>query len=261
MNIASKPGLPPSSSRTQPSAAPPKPAPTATDNPQAPALQKAATQDGFEESRASRKPRWEPFTPVIRQSQRDNCGAAVATMLARSMGKGQDRTNEQLMNRFESRFTDGKGTTPAQLGSMLADQGIEVSGSTHRFSPYWIKKTLSEGGKLVAMVDSNLISPKHPQKAGSAHWVVIDGFDGKNSYRIKDPGRGTGYWIQTGRLAQAINSGWRNYGGGGMLMVRTASEGTDTATLRALNEKNCVAVGTKPGIGSNTSTLGRESAS
>jgi len=261
MNIASKPGLPPSSPRTQPSTAPSKSSPTATAHPQEPALQKAGTQDGFEASRASRRPRWDSFTPVIRQSQRDNCGAAVATMLARNLGKGEGRTDEQLMNRFESRFTNGKGTTPAQMGGMLADQGIEVSGSTHRFSPYWIQKTLSEGGKLVAMVDSNLISPKHPQKPGSAHWVVIDGFDGKNSYRIKDPGRGTGYWIQTRRLAQAINSGWRNYGGGGMLMVRTASQGMDRATLSELNEKNCGAVGTKPGIGSNTSTMGRESAS
>lgn len=259
MNVASKPGLPPSSSRTQPSATPTKAAPTA--NPQATALRKQATPDGFEASRASRKPSWEPFTPVIRQSQRDNCGAAVATMLARSLGKGEGRTDEQLMNRFESRFTDGKGTTPAQMGGMLADQGIEVSGSKNRFSPHWIQKTLSEGGKIVAMVDSNLISPKHPQKAGSAHWVVIDGFDGKNSYRIKDPGRGTGYWIQTARLAQAINSGWRNYGGGGMLMVRAASQGTDTARLRELNGKNCGAVGNKPGIGSNTSSMGRESAS
>lgn len=260
MNITSKPGTLPSLSQPQQSTAATKPAPEAAASALTPAAQNPAMPgDSFEPP--SNKARWNVFTPIIRQSQQDNCGAAVATMLARSMGKGQALTDERLMNRFESQFTNGKGTTPEQMSRMLADQGIEVFGGTHRFSPYWIKKTLSEGGKIVAMVDSNFISPKHPQKPGNAHWVVIDGFDGENSYRIKDPGRGTAYWIQTGRLTQAINSGWGNYGGGGMLMVRTASPGTSPDTLAEQNLKHHGKLGDKPGIGSNTSALGRESSS
>jgi len=260
MNITSKPGTLPLLSQPQQSPASPKPALGAAASPPAPVAQNPARpQDSFEAAPAQR--RWNDFTPVIRQHQRDNCGAAVAAMLARSMGTAPRQTNEQLMNRLESRFTDGKGTTPAQMGTMLADQGIEVLGSKARFSRSSIEQALSAGMKIVAMVDSNLISPKHPQKPGNPHWVVIDGFDGENSFRIKDPGRGTGYWIQTRRLTEAMNSGRKTFDGGGMMMIRTASTQADPATLAERNATYATKLGTKPGIGSNTSALGRESSS
>ncbi len=272
MNVTSKFAIPPQLPPTQERTAPAKPAPTASA--QAPVTPKASRQDSFQTATPAPRPPadasfdaqvkqggWSQFTPVFRQSQQDNCGPAVAAMLVSSLGQAGDKTPEQLMNGFEAQYTNGAGTTPEQMGQMLAGQGVEVTRGAAKLDRDALDAALRAGHKVVALVDSNLISPKHPQAPGSAHWVVIDGMDGKNSYRIKDPGRGTGYWIQLPRLTHAMNSGWSSYGGGGMLVVRATNQNASEQALAQENSKHSGTLGDEPGIGSNSASLGRESAS
>jgi hypothetical protein len=199
--------------------------------------------------------------PVIKQSTDTNCGPAAAIMAAGSRGRLNGVSDDQRMQQLESQFTDGKGTTAKQMGEMLGSEGMAVSQAAFKFDQYTVDETLKKGGKLVAMVDSNQITPgADPQKTGGAHWVVIDGKDDKGNYTVKDPATGSSYGVDFNHLTNAVDNGWWKHNGGGMLLVEDAKGTTSGAALAKENADKTVPLSNKPGIGSNAEkSFGRES--
>ncbi|GMU06606.1 papain-like cysteine protease family protein [Corallococcus caeni] len=205
---------------------------------------------------------WSQQTPVLRQTDATNCGATAAAMLVRANGGGQGQTDAQLVQSLESRYSDSKGTTPDQMGQMLAGQGFEVTRGAANFDRDALNAALDSGKKAVAMVDSNLIQPgaSGNTPAGSAHWVEIDGKNAQGQYRIHDPATGDKYDVDLQHLTQAMNSGWDSFHGGGMLIVNP--QGGDAGALAAANANHSATLGDSSGIGSKNNSFGsRESGS
>ncbi|WP_434299154.1 hypothetical protein [Corallococcus exiguus] len=205
---------------------------------------------------------WAQQTPVLRQTDATNCGATAAAMLVRANGGGQGQTDAQLVQSLESRYSDSKGTTPDQMGQMLAGQGFEVTRGASQFDRDALNAALDSGKKAVALVDSNRIQPgaSGDTSAGSAHWVEIDGKNAQGQYRIQDPASGSSYDVDLQHLTQAMNSGWDSFNGGGMLIVNP--QGGDAGALAAANANHSATLGDSSGIGSKNSSFGsRESGS
>ncbi|NEJ54561.1 hypothetical protein GR213_35405, partial [Rhizobium leguminosarum] len=66
---------------------------------------------------------------VVKQTNQNDCGAAVAVMLGKEIGtsKTQPASDKDKMSALESRFTQGQGTSPHELSNMLANQGTKVT--------------------------------------------------------------------------------------------------------------------------------------
>jgi len=245
-----------------PAAAPASPPPSAPP---------ASFTDGFEQA-SSRQQEWAAkfsagalqasgSAPVLRQTSDDNCGATAALMAAGSRGKTAGVSDAQRVQELESAFTDGKGTTPQQLAKMLGHEGMAVNQAAFKFDQYTVDETLKKGGKLLAMVDSNQITPgADPQKAGGAHWVVIDGKDDQGNYTVKDPATGSSYGVDFNHLSSAVDNGWWKHNGGGMLLVEDAKGATSGAALAQENASKTVPLADTKGGGSNAEkSFGRES--
>jgi predicted double-glycine peptidase len=206
------------------------------------------------------KERWATSTPVLQQTEDVNCGAATAAMLVRAKAGDAARSDAQLMDELGSKFASQEGTTPQQLARMLAHEGIEVKRSSSTLDKGALEGALHNGGKAVAMVDSNRISPGGTTKpTGNAHWVLIDGMDEKGSYLVKDPSRATSYFVKADELDKAMSSGRETHQGGGMLLVENTTSQMPEPVLAEEGAKKAEALGKKPGIGSNTQGFGRES--
>ncbi|RYZ38516.1 MAG: hypothetical protein EOO71_23695 [Myxococcaceae bacterium] len=205
---------------------------------------------------------WTQPTPVIPQTDPTNCGPATAAMLVRAAGGGEGQTDAQLVKGLESKYASSQGTTPDQMGDMLAGQGFEVTRGASNFDRDALNTALDQGKKAVALVDSNRIqSGAAGDKAGgSAHWVEIDGKDAQGQYRINDSASGKSYSVGLEQLTKAMNTGWDSFNGGGMLIVQP--KGGDTASLTHENQNHSGTLGKTPGIGSKSSAAGtRESGS
>ncbi|MCY1043019.1 hypothetical protein OV208_16990 [Corallococcus sp. bb12-1] len=205
---------------------------------------------------------WTQPTPVIPQTDPTNCGPATAAMLVRAAGGGQGQTDAELVKGLESKYANSQGTTPDQMGDMLAGQGFEVTRGASNFDRDALNTALAQGKKAVALVDSNLIQSgaEGGKAGGSAHWVEIDGKDAQGNYRINDSASGKSYSAGLQQLTDAMNTGWDSFNGGGMLIVQP--KGGDTAALTHENENHSGTLGKTPGIGSKASAAGtRESGS
>lgn len=204
---------------------------------------------------------WKRAMPVLRQTQPDNCGAAVAAMLIRAAERRPALSTAELMKRLEERHTDGNGTTPGQLTRMLGGQGFKVTRGANQFDMVALENALRGGHKVLAQVDSNLVFPGTASRGpGASHWVAIDGMDSKGRYLVKDPARGQSYYVDLHPLTRAVNARPHADQGGGMLVVESAI-GTSRRDLWEEGAKHCGHLGNTPGIGSRTSLLGRESGS
>jgi hypothetical protein len=195
---------------------------------------------------------------VIKQTSDDNCGPAAALMAAGVKAGG---SAEQKMAELEAKFTDGKGTSAQQMSQMLAHEGVAVNQGHYKYDQHTVDQTLSKGGKMLALVDSNQINPgANQQEAGSAHWVLVDGKDSQGNYKVKDPATGTAYDIDFSKLSNAVDQNWIQNQAGGMLLVEDAGAGAG-AGLAARNA--AMVTTTPPGDGGGSkgekSTGGRES--
>jgi hypothetical protein len=229
---------------------------------QGPDLSKMEEAPSISDRPASGAKGWTQPTPVMQQTDATNCGATAAAMLVRAAGGGQGQTDAELVKGLESKYSDAKGTTPDQMGQMLAGQGFEVTRGAANLDRDALNGALDSGKKAVALVDSNLIQPGTGANApgGSAHWVEIDGRDAQGNYRVNDPATGSSYDVGLHQLTNAMNSGWSSFDGGGMLIVQPGS--TDAASLTNTNANHSGTLGDSSGIGSKNSAAGsRESGS
>ena len=204
---------------------------------------------------------WKSIAPVIQQTSETDCGAAAAAMLTRAKGGRKGLSDKQLVKDLSTRFSSQEGTTPKQLSTMLASQGIKVKKGTSELNKGALDRTLNTGGKAVAMVDSNKIVPGGDGKpAGKAHWVVIDGMDDKGRYMVKDPSKASSYFVKADTLAKAVESTRETNQAGGMLLVEnTRAEAPNKQALAEEGMKKAEVLGDTPGTGSNTRRFGRES--
>ncbi|MFY0564841.1 cysteine peptidase family C39 domain-containing protein [Archangium lansingense] len=206
------------------------------------------------------KGKWGSSTPVLQQTEDANCGAATVAMLTKAKGGKEAVSDAQLMDELDSRFATKEGTTPKQLSDMLAHEGMAVKRGDSKLDKGALDGALKNGGKAVAMVDSNEISTKgNAKEAGKAHWVVIDGMDDKGRYMVKDPGNGSSYFVKPEELNKAMDSGRSQHQAGGMLIVENAQDTAPESVLAQESGKNVEALGTTPGGGSKSSRFGRES--
>ncbi len=211
---------------------------------------------------ALEKGKWSSSTPVLQQTEDANCGAAAVAMLSKSKGGKEAVADEQLMGELSSRFATKEGTTPKQLAHMLANEGIAVKrGATH-LDKDALDGALQNGGKAVAMVDSNEITAPvrgGAKEPGKAHWVVIDGMDDQGRYMVKDPGTASSYFVKADELNKAIDSGRNQHQAGGMLIVENAQDAAPAPVLAEEATRNAEALGNTPGGGSMAWRFGRES--
>lgn len=205
------------------------------------------------------KGKWTSATPVLKQTEDANCGAAAVTMLTKAKGGKEAVSDEQLMGELGSRFATKEGTTPKQMANMLANEGIAVKRGTTGLDKGALEGTLKSGGKAVAMVDSSEITARGEQAPGKAHWVVIDGMDDKGRFMVKDPGSASSYFVKGEDLNKAIDSGRNKHQVGGVLLVENAQTPAPAPVLAQEAEKNAEALGNAPGGGSMSWRFGRES--
>jgi hypothetical protein len=174
--------------------------------------------------------------------------------------KGKWSSATQLMDELGSRYGTKDGTTPKQMASMLANEGIAVKGSTTAVDKNALEGTLKSGGKAVAMVDSNEISTKGSAQApGKAHWVVIDGMDDQGRFMVKDPGSASSYFVKGEELNKAIDTGRNAHQSGGVLLLENAQTPAPEPVAAQEAEKTAEALGNTPGGGSMAWRFGRES--
>ncbi len=215
--------------------------------------------DGFDPAAAQRAQQ-QSSQGVLKQMTLDDCGPAAVLMAAGFKGSGVAAA--QRMADLQSKFTDGGGTNAEQLSQMLAHEGVAVKQAAFKYDQYTVDQSLSNGGKMLAMVDSNQLTPgENKQEAGSPHWVVIDGKDSQGNYTVKDPATGSAYNVDFNTLSNAVDHGWWNHQGGGMLLVEPAQ---GAAAGAGLAQRNAAATASNPrgdGDGSkgDMASAGRES--
>ncbi|WP_223643434.1 hypothetical protein [Corallococcus sp. EGB] len=199
---------------------------------------------------------------VLKQTNQNNCGAAVAVMLGNEIGssKTQPTSNKEKMDALESRFTQGQGTSPHELSNMLANQGAKVTQTSAKLDTKALDEALARGGKGAVMVDSCLVDPTtKPGETGRAHWVSVEGKDDQGRYLLKDPSTGSKIPVDAQRLADSMEISWNQHQGGGMMIVESA-QGMSEAQAAQEGGLKAVALGNTDGGGSRAmSNFGRES--
>jgi hypothetical protein len=202
---------------------------------------------------------WNQSTPVVEQQTSDTCGAAVVAMLGGSKTPESLQDPAQYMKDLAKVGSDGKtGTTPQEMASMLAHEGIGVTQGVKNFDQRLLDSTLEKGNKAVALVDSNEILPNGGGKGPSApHWVVIDGKDDQGNYLVRDPATGRSDYLPASQLKDAVDTSWKKHGGGGMLAVKNSPDVSEEL-LQARNSNRAAALGKKGGIGSASKTTSTE---
>ncbi len=202
----------------------------------------------------------EGASDVVKQTKDANCGAAVATLLSPTAGKDA-ASAAQKMDSLESRFTDGGGTTPAELAKMLAHENLEVKKGTSNFDMPSVDEALSRGQQVVVQLDTNRLATGQDTKvAGGSHWVVVDGKDDQGNYQVKDTNNGSKYSVSGQQIADAVGSAWELHKGGGMLVVGTPQVAMDESTLVEKANLHTSVLGDTDGGGSRARTsFGRES--
>lgn len=199
---------------------------------------------------------------VLKQTKQTNCGAAVAVMLGNDLGTGktQSVSDTQKMDALESRFTDGKGTSPHELSNMLANQGLKVTQTSAGLDKDSLDATLARGGKAAVMVDSCLVDPTTKEgETGLAHWVSVEGKDDQGRYLLKDPSTGTRIPVDAQRLADSMEISWAKHQGGGMMLVENAN-GIGEPQAAAESGQKVASMGNTDGVGSRAqANFGRES--
>jgi len=195
---------------------------------------------------------------TVRQDTATDCGAAAVATLVRGAGKEKRKTDGQVMDALDKKFGGGKaGTTPDQIKDMLAHEGFEVERGASNFDQVALDAALARGDKALALVDSKKVRPGDSQAQGAPHWVVVSGSDGKGNYHVQDPADGSSYDVGLNDLANAVNSGWNSYGGGGMLMVHDGGHASAGA-IEQESAKHAGALGDTGGIGSNAKSFNIE---
>ncbi|RKH46498.1 hypothetical protein [Corallococcus llansteffanensis] len=199
---------------------------------------------------------------VLKQTKQTNCGAAVAVMLSKDLGTGktQSVSDTQKMDALESRFTDGKGTSPHELSNMLANQGLKVTQTSAGLDKDSLDQALARGGKAAVMVDSCLVDPTTKEgETGLAHWVSVEGKDDQGRYLLKDPSTGTRIPVDAQRLADSMQISWAKHQGGGMMLVENAN-GIGEPQAAAESGQKVASMGNTDGVGSRAqANFGRES--
>ncbi|WNG38728.1 hypothetical protein F0U61_37450 [Archangium violaceum] len=173
----------------------------------------------------------EGATPQTYRNGVYNCAGAVAATVARALGTRQDQTDADLINDLSRDRTSSKGTTAADMTSMLKEVGAKVDGKviTGRYTDNRLNSLLAKGDKVVAQVGvRNESTGKY-----DPHYVLIDGKDKKGNYIIKDPLKGT-YSATAQQLRSAVNHA---PGAGGVLIpIKPADEGVAKAAEKSAKE-------------------------
>lgn len=173
----------------------------------------------------------EGATPQTYRNGVYNCAGAVAATVARALGTRQDQSDADLINDLSRDRTSSKGTTAADMTSMLKEVGAKVDGKviTGRYTDNRLDSLLAKGDKVVAQVGvRNESTGKY-----DPHYVLIDGKDKKGNYVIKDPMKGT-YSATAQQLRTAVNHA---PGAGGVLIpIKPADEGVAKAAEKSAKE-------------------------
>jgi predicted double-glycine peptidase len=199
---------------------------------------------------------------VVQQATDTDCGAAAVATLTSSKTDKPSASSKDVMDDLSTHFSSAAGTTPKQLAGMLAHEGLEVTHSEDSLDHDALSSTLKDGGKGLALVDSNAINPKSKsQEPGKAHWVAIDGMDKSGNYQVKDPASGRSYYVSPDQLEKAMSTVRGTSNSGGLLTVRN-TQGTQSETeLAQKGEESASKLGDAPGTGSNwRKSFGAESA-
>lgn len=197
--------------------------------------------------------------PVVKQTEDNNCGEAAATMLSKSKTGTEGVSAKDKMDELKSKYATDEGTTPEQMTKMLAHEGVAVKKGDAGVDKAALTDTLHNGGKAVAMVDSNKLDSKDAQAPGKAHWVVIDGMDDQGRFMVKDPAKGTSKYVDADELAQAVDTSRQTHQSGGVLTVENAS-GASEDVLAEQGKQSADVLGNTPGGGSySRNSFGRES--
>jgi hypothetical protein len=199
---------------------------------------------------------------VVKQTNANDCGAAVAVMLGKDIGtsKTQPTSDKDKMAALESRFTQGQGTSPHELSNMLANQGTKVTQTSSKLDTKALDDALARGAKGAVMVDSSLVDPTtKPGETGRAHWVSVEGKDDQGRYLLKDPSTGSKIPVDAQRLADSMEISWNRHQGGGQMIVESA-QGMSEAQAAQEGGLKAVALGNTDGGGSRAmGNFGRES--
>ncbi|WP_434383553.1 hypothetical protein [Melittangium boletus] len=197
---------------------------------------------------------WSQTTPPFTQQTLDDCGPAVVSMLAASRDQVRSRDGKVQMGELrDMSLKDGKaGSSPKEMGRMLASAGLEVTQGVAHTDPRLISKldaSLQQGHKVVALVDSDKIDKGGGTgSAGTAHWVIVDGKDeSTGKYLVKNPATGKDYYLSPQQLQEAFTGG--GHKGGGFVSVK-ANTHAGPQRLRAQNTLYAAALGNTPGTGS-----------
>lgn len=202
---------------------------------------------------------WVSDAPVLQQTGDSDCGETVATML-KGAKEGKDSVTgakgQQVAEDLKKRFASEEGTRPAELGDMLASEGIEVKKASTRLDQNALEEALRNGDKAVVMLDSK-ISGDATKVSGDSHWVLVDGMDAQGRYLVKDSSNGSSAYVQPEELADAIDTQQGSRQSGGVLFV-----GNSNASEQELFERNrnqSESLGDDPGKGSKWRGNVRES--
>jgi hypothetical protein len=118
----------------------------------------------------------------------NNCAPAAAATLARMLGTRSHQTDAELINDLARGRTTAQGTTPSALMAMVHDVGARPVGMpmVGGYKDEAVRAHLAKGHKVIAQLGVG------NAKTGKmdAHYVILDGVDGKGGYRVKDPLRG-----------------------------------------------------------------------
>lgn len=197
---------------------------------------------------------WRQSTPRFQQHALDSCGPAVVSMLAASRAQVRSRDGvPQMQDLQKVSQRDGvAGSSPQEMGKMLAMSGLEVTRGVANTDPRLVSKleqSLQRGDKIVALVDSDKIDAGGGTgQGGTAHWVLIDGKDqSTGNFLVKNPATGKDYYLSPQQLQAAFTGG--EHKGGGFLAV-TANTNDSQKQLTRGNREHAHVLGKTPGTGS-----------
>jgi predicted double-glycine peptidase len=194
---------------------------------------------------------WAQSTPTVQQQASDTCGPAAVAMLVGSKNPAKVKDRAQYMQALEARTSDGRpGTTPQEMARMLASEGLEVTRGVAELDKRAVTEALAQGQKVLILMDSSGLLPQGGTGApGTAHWAVVDGFDARGNYLVRDPASGKSSYLPPAQLARAVATSQQVHGSGGLLVVQDA-KGASAARLEARNLEQSAVLGTGPGTGS-----------
>jgi hypothetical protein len=159
------------------------------------------TVDSFEsggrpkqrESRAS----WSQPTPIINQytlpGGETKCGGVVGAMLLQAAG--HEGSPQALMDRY---FSGGSHLTFRKLSEGLERGGLTTHPALGVEMADWLVRNHN---KVIAQVKPEVLGLG---SSGQAHFLLLEGMEGKGSFRALDPGSGKALSLSPDKLRSAL---------------------------------------------------------